>query len=152
MKFRIKYALVDLMIILAIILMVAIFAFAPWIREWESGLNTGYLYFFLFIFLAGSFIFKKWQKLYQACFISSNGRFKVSLAENDINISEESVILISRNKKDHQELLLVIGEPENERRKDPTLKQVEEEHDIIFFNPFKTNEFSSKFAETVIHY
>jgi hypothetical protein len=152
MNFRIKYTLVEWMIILAIILIIVRIVFAPWIQEWLSGFDTGYLYLVTFFLFAGAYVFKRWQKLYTVNFSTAKDKFETALAGSNIKISDDSVILVVRNKKDNQELLLAVGEPEIKIRKDPTLKQVEEDHEIIFFNPFKPGEFSSKFADKVIHY
>jgi hypothetical protein len=152
MNLRIKYTLVEWMIVLTIILIVARIVFAPWIHEWLSRFDTGYIYIVTILFFAGAYIFKKWQKLYTVNFVWTKDKFETAIAGSDIKFSEDSVIFVARNKKNNQEFVLAVGEPEIKIRKDPTLKQFEEDYDIMFFNPFRPGEFSPKFADTVIHY
>jgi len=91
------------------------------------------------------------NKIYKVTFSSANSKFEVSLAQYAFQLTEESVVLLSRKNKN--EMILAIGKPEKELRKDHTFQEVEKDYELIFLNPFQVTSFSPKIADRVIfHY
>lgn len=85
-------------------------------------------------------------------FSASKQTYSVLSNALDLRLREPPVVCTFRRKSTQRELILSIGQTEDEIRKDSTYQNVAKQGEFRFFDPFRPNTFSAFFAEAVLRY